>query len=235
VNLKNSSHSDISIRTAALIVGLTIFLPVAPYAEYFVYQKLVIPGNTAATVQNIIENRMLFLSGILGYVIMFILDILIAWAMYIFFTPVNKALSLLNAWFRLIYAAIAIVSLFNLVNVLQLVTSTDYSTVFEPQQLHAQVKLSLNAFGNGITVGFVFFSINLMLGGYLAFRSGFIPKTFGILLIIAGIGYLTTSLKPFLFPNYSLDFIMITYLGELIFAFWLLIKGSRIQIEDVKG
>jgi len=49
------------------------------------------------------------------------------------------------------------------------------------------------------------------------------------LLIIAGLGYLLTSLKPFLFPDINLDFAAYTFYGELIFMLWLLIKGPRIK------
>ena len=51
----------------------------------------------------------------------------------------------------------------------------------------------------------------------------------GVLLIIAGLGYLLTSLKPFLFPDINLDFAEYTFYGELIFMLWLLIRGSKIQ------
>ena len=100
---------------------------------------------------------------------------------------------------------------------------------FASDQLQAQVKLSLNEFRYGWSIGFFFFSIHLVLLGYLVFKSGYIPKIMGILLVIAGLGYLINTLKPFLFPGYNLDFIMISFFGELIFMLWLLIKGWKLR------
>jgi hypothetical protein len=101
--------------------------------------------------------------------------------------------------------------------------------VFDPDQLSFQVKLSINAFRSGWYFGILFFGIHLELLGYLVFRSNYIPKILGILLIIAGLGYLSNALKPFLFPNINLDFAKFTFFGELIFMFWLIIRGSRIK------
>jgi len=50
----------------------------------------------------------------------------------------------------------------------------------------------------------------------------------GILLALAGLGYLINEPKPYFFPQVNLDFIMITFLGEDVFMFWLLIRGRKI-------
>ena len=92
-----------------------------------------------------------------------------------------------------------------------------------------QINLSLNAFKNGWYFGIIFFGIHLGLLGYLVLRSTYIPKIMGVLLIIAGMGYLLNALKPLLFANINLDFAKFTFYGELIFMLWLIIKGSRIQ------
>jgi hypothetical protein len=89
--------------------------------------------------------------------------------------------------------------------------------------------LSLNAFRSGWYFGISFFGIHLGLLGFLVFRSDYIPRILGVLLIIAGLGYLINSLKPFLFPNINVDFAKFTFYGELIFMLWLLIKGWRIK------
>jgi len=92
--------------------------------------------------------------------------------------------------------------------------------------------LSLHAFRDGWSFGFFFFGSHLVLLGYLVFRSGYIPKWVGICLIIAGSGYLVNTLQPFLFPNTDIKYITITFFGELIFMFWLLIRGWRIKQPD---
>jgi hypothetical protein len=156
-----------------------------------------------------------------------ILDVVVAWALYIFLKPVNKSLSLLAAWFRVVYAAIFAIALNNLLTALQLINSADYLKAFEPNQLHAQVMSSLNAFTSGWDLGLAFFGLHLLVVGYLAFKSGYIPKFLGILLIIAGLGYLIDSLGKLLLPNYNVSIAMFTFIGEALLLFWLLWKGIK--------
>jgi len=78
-----TSTNRISLRRAALIAGIGLFIIViaAPFAELFVYPKLVIPDNAAETIKNILANKTLFISAIFGYLITFICDIVVAWAL----------------------------------------------------------------------------------------------------------------------------------------------------------
>ncbi len=220
-----------SLRSAALIAGLALLIMAiaAPIAELIIYPKLVNPWNISETVKNIISNQALFRACIFCYLITFICDLLAAWALYVLLKPVNENLSLLTAWFRLVYTIISIVALSNLVTVLKILSNIDYIKTFQPDQLNMQINLSLNAFKNGWNFGIIFFSIHLGLLGYLVFRATYIPKIMGVLLIIAGLGYLINAVKPFLFPDIDLDFAKFTFYGELVFMLWLIIKGSWIK------
>ena len=226
-----STKNKTSLRTAALIAGLGLLIMViaASFAELFVYQKLVVSDRADETVRNIMANKTLFISGIFGYLVTFICDLLVAWALYVLLKPVNEHLALLTAWFRLVYAIISLVALLNLVTVFRLLNTSNYLIAFQPGELNAQVMLSVNAFRNQWYFGLIFFGIHLGLLGYLVIRSNYIPRILGVLLIITGVGYLLTTLRPYLFPNINVDFAGYTFYGELIFMLWLLIKGSRIQ------
>lgn len=225
------STNRTSLGTAALLagIGLLVMAIAAPFAELYAYPQLVVPRNAAETVQNIIANKTLFTSAIFGYLIAFLCDVLVAWALYVFLKPVDENLSLLTAWFRLVYTVIALVALLNLVTVLELLDMSTGPTLFPPDQLQAQVMLALDTFRSHWYFGLLFFGVHLGLLGYLVFRSTYIPRILGILLVIAGLGYLLNSLKPFLFPHINLDFAEYTFYGELIFMLWLLIKGPRIK------
>ena len=166
---------------------------VAGFATLFVLDGLFVPGDAAATTSNIKASEMLFRAGFLGWLIILICDVLAAWGLYVFFKRVNKSLSLLTAWFRLVYTAILGVALLNFVIVLLLLSGADYLTAFETDQLHAQVLLSLNAFYGLWDIGLVVFGFHLLGLSYLVFKSGYIPKILGILLIFAFVGYLITS------------------------------------------
>jgi hypothetical protein len=220
-----------SLRTAALVAGLGLLVMVvaAPFAELYVFPKLVVPDNSAETTRNIMAHMGLFVSGMFGYLITFICDLVVTWALYAFLKPVNDNLSILAALFRLVYTVIALAALLNLVTVFRLLNTNESLTALGPNQLSFQVMFSLTAFRGGWYFGLLFFGIHLGLLGYLAIRSTYIPKTLGVLLIIAGLGYLMSTLRPYLFPDFNLDFAKYTFCGELIFMLWLLIKGSRLR------
>jgi hypothetical protein len=221
----------ISLRQAALIAGfgLLIMAFAVPFAEVFVYAKLVVRGDIAGTTQNIAASKGLFLAGIFSYLIGFTCDVLVAWALYVLLIPVNRSVSLLTAWFRLVYTVIAFFGLAKLVTVYRGVSTPDYLTVVGSDQLHAQVHLLLSSFRFEWTMGMILFGIHLGLLGYLVYRSDYIPRILGIVLAIAALGYLVYYLSPYLYPNADLGFLVITFTGELIFMLWLLVRGWRIQ------
>jgi hypothetical protein len=220
-----------SLARASLIagIGLLIMVLTAPVAELYVLPRLIVSANAAETVRNISANQTLFASAIFGYLITFICDLVVAWALYVLLIPVHRNLSLITAAFRWIYTAIALVALLNLVAVLRLLNTSNTLSLLQPDQLGTQVMHFLSAFRAQWHFGLLFFGLHLVLLGYLVIRSKYIPGILGILLIIAGLGYLLTSLKPFLFPDVHLDFAEYTFYGELIFMLWLLIRGSRIK------
>jgi hypothetical protein len=227
-----AKHGEgITLRRAALVtgVGLLIMVFAAPFSEYFVHGKLVVPDNIEETVQNILANRGLFLAGISAYMITFICDVVVAWALYFLLRPTNRSMSLLAAWFRLVYTTMAFVALLKLVTVLRLLNTPDYRTAFGTDQLHAQVKLLLGSFRYEWSTSLMLFGIHLGLVGYLVYRSGYIPRVLGILLAIAGLGWLVYEVGPYLAPTADFRFIMITFFGEVVFMLWLLVRGRRIK------
>jgi len=155
--------------------------------------------------------------------------VVLAWSLYVLLAPVNKAISLLAAWFQLVYAGIAIVAVVNLVAVYHLLGTPDYLTAFGSAQLHAQVLLLLHSFRYGWQIALVLFGIHLVLLGSLIIRSGYIPWILGILLVINGLGWILDSLGPYVLPKANLGFTFLTFFGEIFFMLWLLIRGWKIR------
>ncbi|MFC2055097.1 DUF4386 domain-containing protein [Chloroflexota bacterium] len=233
--------TDISQRKAALVAGLGLLIMTLPavFMNFFVLEGLIVPGDAAATTNNIMANEMQYRIGIGSFIIVIILDVFVAWGLFVFLKPVNMSLSLLAAWFRLLYTAVFGFALLNLVTVLHLFSGAEYLTVFETDQLYAQVMLSLNAFNDGWAIGYVcFFGLHLIILGYLVYKSGYIPRILGVLLIIGGFGYLIDTFALLLLPNdeayeaISTLLILPTAIGELLLALWLLIKGVKVEPSD---
>jgi hypothetical protein len=227
--------ADISLRQAAIVAGIGLLLMaiLAPFAEFSVRQSLIVPGNAAATANNIMANESLFRIAICIYLIVAILDVVVAWALYVFLKPVNKSLSLLAAWFRIVYAGILAIVLANFVMALQLLSGADYLSAFETDQLYAQMMLFLDAFSYGWLIGLVIFGLHLFVLGFLVFKmSGYMPKILGVLLIIAGLGYIIDSFGKLFSPNYNANIAMFTFIGEVLLIFWLFFKGARITDQS---
>ena len=226
--------ADISLRQAAIVagVGLLLMAILAPFAEFFVRQGLIVAGDATATANNLMADEWLFRIAICIYLIVAILDVVVAWALYVFLKPANKSLSLLTAWFRVVYAAILAIILLNFIIALHLLSGADYLTVFETDQLHAQMMLFLNGFSYGWDIGLVIFGLHLLILGCLVFKAGYIPKVLGVLLMIAGLGYLIDSFGKLLSPNYDANIAMFTFIGEVLLIFWLLIRGTKIPNQS---
>jgi len=233
-----SRSTEISPRQAARIAGsanLIVFV-LAIFANFFVVEGLIEPGDAAATAANIVDSEGLFRSGLVAFTVVFVLDLVITWALYVFFRTVSRDLSLLTALFRLVYTALLGVALIGFFLVLQLVSGAEHLAVFEPGQLDAQVMLVLDGFNYGWLIGLACFGVHLILLGYLILKSGFIPRVLGILLLLAGAGYVIDTLANALLANYD-DFATVFLLivavpsvvGELAFTIWLLWRGGKAQ------
>jgi hypothetical protein len=221
-------NAGLTLRQAALVAGLAYIMPVS-YVEFSIWPKLVVPGNIEQTVLNISSHPRLFAIAILLYLITFIEDIVIAWALYVLLVPVNRSLSLLTAWFRLVYAVMALFALLNLVAVHRLLTTSDYLTLFGPGPLHAQVQFLLRSFRYDSSMALVIFGIHLVLLGYMIYRSQYIPRVIGVLLVYDGLGWVIVSFQPYFYPSAPLRFFFITSFVELVLPLWLLIRGSKIE------
>jgi len=227
------SQGGVTLRQAALVAGFAYLLNPVSYAEFSVYPKLVAANNAAQTVQNISAHLGLFAVAILCYIISFIGDVVIAWALYVLLAPVNRALSLLTAWCQLVYAAGALCSVFSLLNVYHLLITPYYLTLFGSGQLQAQVWFQLHSFHYEWSMSLIIFGIHLVLLGYLVYRSGYIPWILGIVLFIAGGGWIIGGLGPYILPNTNFDFTFITAFGEVLFTLWLWIRGWKVQEPTV--
>jgi hypothetical protein len=227
---------DVSRRKAALVAGVALIIMAitAGFSFGFVFDTLTAPGNAEKTFNSIKASEMLFRAGIGGWLLILILDVVVAWALYIYLIPVNKGLSLLAGWLRLVYAAILGTALLNLVIILLIISGVDYLNAFDVNQLQALVLLFLNAFHGMWAIGLVIFGCHLFVLGYLVFKSNDIPRILGVLLILASLGYLITNLGNLLLPAYEtfiatieLVFMVPMIAGEIGLALWLLFKGGK--------
>jgi hypothetical protein len=230
-HMKTASIAGKHPRQMALIAGFGLLLMTVSIilAEVVAMAGIIIDGDAAATAQNILANQGRFRFGIVGHLIVILLDLAVAWALYVFLKPANKDMSLLAAWSRLVYTVIYAMALVNLYSVFQLLGSADYLSAFGAPEIQAQVMLLLEAFHDTWDVGYIFFGLHLALLGIVAFRSGFVPKIIGVILLLAGFSYLVDYFGLLLFPDLDLGLSFIFGYGELVFMLWLLIWGGKTE------
>ena len=201
---------------------------IAPIANFAIIRKLFLIDDPATTINNISLYTGMFRTGITLFLLVALLDIIVAWALYIFLRPVNKYLSLLTAWLRVVYATILLVALINLINVFIFTGSAGYLSGYSTDQLNSQVMLSIDLFNHIWEFGLIIFGFHLLLLGYLFIKAGYMKKILGILLILAALGYLVDGFGKLLSANYSLTIGMFTFIGEIVLVFWLLIRGRKV-------
>jgi hypothetical protein len=175
----------------------------------------------------------LFRMGILGHLVILFADLGVAILLYVILRPVNRTIALIAAALRLIMVAMRGINLLNYFIVLILLNGTSYLAVFNTDQLNGLVMTFLNAFDYGVNLDMVFFSVHLLFIGYLIFQSGFFPKIFGILLIIAFFGYLAVGMTNLFLPEYKTVVTKIATvpnaISELALMLWLLIRGINVK------
>jgi hypothetical protein len=218
-----------SLNTTAKTVGiLTLLIAViAPFSMLYLPSMLIVPGDASKTVQNIIASEGLFRLGMIGDAVIFLLEVALTVALYGLLKPVSKTLSLVAAFARVSMNIIQALNLINSFLVLQLLSGSSHFTAFTPNQLQALAMLYLNARQDVVLIWGLFLALHLLVLGFLVYRSSYLPKTIGALLIVAGICYLIQSFGNILLPQHKAFFASIGLLStlEIAFPFWLLFKG----------
>jgi hypothetical protein len=219
---------NITRRQASIIAGVSLLLMaiLAPIANFGAVVHLIVKGDPVATLSNIISSIGMFRVGIFLFLIVAVLDVIVAWALYILFTESNKRLSLLAAWFRLVYTAVLVTSINHLSQVLSLIGKPGREMI-GADQIPAQVTFQLNSFQSGWDLGLLIFGGHLIVLGYLVIKSMDFPKFLGILIFIAGLGYVIDSIGKILISGYSLQISMYTFIGEVLLIFWLFWRGFK--------
>lgn len=230
------SSNDMSPRTAAVIAGAgyAILFALGIFANFFVREGIVVTGDAQATAANIAESEGLFRAGMLSFLIIFLLDIIVAWALYIVFRPASRDLSLVAAWSRLVYTVFLGVALIYFFQALQFLNGADFLSSFDTEQLNAQGLVALDTFNSTWLVGLTAFGLHLGFLGYLVLKSRYAPRPLGYVLIAAGAAYVIDTIAHTLLANYAdyeTAFITMVAVPAVIaegwFGLWLLLRAGR--------
>ena len=220
-------------KTARLAGVLYLVNGVAGFFSIiYVPSKLFVSGDAAATTHNILASERLFRLGIAAEVICAVEFIYLLWVLYRLLSGVSKTHASLMVIFAVAFVPIMCMNAVSDLATLMLLRGADFLPAFNQLQRESLAMLFLGVRGYGYAVGWIF-GLWLLHFGICVWKSGFLPRFLGALLIAACLGYLAVSLTQFLLPSYAnivgrLANIPLT-LGEPVAILWLLIRGAKDQ------
>jgi Domain of unknown function (DUF4386) len=220
-----------SPRKTARMAGLfyLIFILTTVLATY-VRSQFIVSGDAATTANNILASQGLFRVGFVTELVSAVFFLLAAWSLYVLLKPVNKNLALLFLLLNLGGVAVECINVLNLYAALQFLSGANYLTAFQTGQLQAMAMSYLNLYTNGFLIAQIFFSAWLLPLGYLVYKSRFLPKFLGLLLILDFFGNMSWFLQGFLLPNYGILAYpgnVISFIAEISLTLWLLIMAVK--------
>lgn len=197
------------------------------FSQLFVRGKLIVSGDMAATANNIVSNEFLLRLGFVSDQMMMLCTLFTSIVLYKLLSTVNKNWATLMVILAALGSSIGMLNYLNEFAPLQLLSGAEYLNVIETSQLQAQVMLYFNLYEHGYVIAQFFYVLWVFPLGLLVYKSGFLPRVFGILFMLETFTGFPSTLIYFLFPNSTIENILMIpgALAELSFMFWLLIRG----------
>lgn len=222
--------NDKHLARIAGLLYLTVII-CGIFAEKYVRSSLMDMGNATKTVQNITENIMLFRMGFVADLIMQLAYFLLPLTLYQLLKKTNSAMAGLMVLSVTVAVAIMCTNMLNHYAPLLLLNQDEFTSAFSTEQINNSVWFYLEMHNKGYHIAQLFFGLWLLPLGYLVFKSGLLPKTIGIFLVVGCFGYLTDFLIYFLFPENRIalsEYITAPAdLGEFSLCLYLLFKGVK--------
>ncbi|MGH9934821.1 MAG: DUF4386 domain-containing protein [Blastocatellia bacterium] len=213
-----------------------IIIALGALGEGVVRGSIVVPGNATATAANLRSMEWLWRLGVAGEVVLLTCAIALALILYILLRRVSRDLALAAVFFNLVCIAIEGVAAVSLAAALFPLASAPYLNAFTPEQINAMAMLSVRSHTTGFGIALIFFGIECVILGYLIYRSGYMPRSIGVLMEIAGVCYVINSFAMLVSPPLSsrlFPAILIpSFIAELSLALWLLVKGVNEEKWD---
>jgi hypothetical protein len=233
MNARNESSHGTTNQTAR-IAGLLylVYIVIHVFADVIGRSRIIVYGDAATTAKNMLASTWQFRIGFMIDLCAAVLFLLTAWALYRLLKPVNENLALLFLLLNLGGVATQCASDLFLPVSQHLLSGTDYLKVFSADQLQALAMFSLYLYKNGFMIAQIFYAAWLFPLGYVVFKSGFLPKALGIVLMIHCCTWLATSFQFFLVSGFRvLTYISypLGFIAEFGLTLWLLIMGVKEQ------
>jgi hypothetical protein len=218
---------ETSVKTYSRAVGVLLILSIVGgwFGEMYV-PSVIMTGDAAGTANQLRQNEGLFRLGFAAYLVEAFSDVVLAWLFYVLLRPVHRELALLSAFFGLVSMSLfAVTQMFHFCAPVFL-SGRKYLTAFSPDQLEAFASLFLSLYGRLSGLFMLFYGSGWILRGYLSFKSGYLPRFLGVLMVLAGAGFVAKNITKVLAPAYSWDALLAPmFLNVVVLAIWMLARG----------
>ena len=217
-----------NVQRYARVAGVLflISLVAGGFGEAYAPSRIIVADDAAATVANIANFNFIYRLGFAAFLVESLCDITLVLIFYALLRPVSRELSLLAAFVGLVGTAIfAVAELFYFAPPL-LLGNTAQLHSFSTEQINALVLLSLRFYSYAGMATTAYYGMSWLVRAYLIFKSGYLPKFLGVLLAIAGAGFVVRNFLLILAPAYAATLLLVLMLpAGLVLTFWLLFKG----------
>lgn len=207
----------------------------ATSGEVIILGKLVVAGNAASTAANILGHQRLFWLGFASSLIGVVSHLAWAFLFYELFKVVYRRLSLFAAFVILVGCAIQALTCLLYVAPLPILEGLSSFGAFTPQQLQGLALMTLKLNGYAFNIYLVFFGLWCALIGFLIFKSTFMPRVLGVLLAIAGLGWMLYLIPPVASRLFSPYIVAASAVGEIPLELWLLVFAVNEQRWKVQA
>jgi len=222
-----------STRNPGRVAGLWYLLlsVLGPLRLMYIPNTLFVPGNAAATVNNIATHERLFRLGIVADLICAVVLIFLVLAFYRLFKGVDQNLAVLVVILGGVMPSLLyFVNIVNDAGALMAVRGGDFLAVFDKSQRDALAVLFLRLHDRENTGAEMLWGLWLFPLALLVWKSRSLPKFLSVWLTINGLAYVAGSLTGWLLPQYEqrvFNYSMPALLGEVAIMLWLVIKGAK--------
>jgi hypothetical protein len=216
--------------TARRAGRLYFLFMVAAIVDQFVFPRVVVPGNAAATAANITAGELTYRLGIVLGLATHVIFLFLVVLLHRLLKDVDEHQATLMVVLVSVGVAVALANMLNRFAPLLLLGDAGYLAAFTRPQLEALAMDAIRFRGSGAVVPMVFWGLWLFPFGSLVMKSGFLPRVLGLLLVVAGVAYLVGGVTTIVVPRQRAlltPFLTPFYFGEVPIIFWLLIRGAK--------
>jgi Domain of unknown function (DUF4386) len=218
---------ETSVKTYSRAVGIFLLVTIAGgwFGEMYVPSAM-LTGDAATTADQLRQSEGLFRLGFAAYLLEAFSDVVLAWLFYVLLKPVHRDLALLSAFFGLVSMTLFAVTKMFYFFAPTFLKGSPYLAAFTPGQLEAFAGLFLSLYAGLSGLFMLFYGTAWIIRGWLTFRSGYLPRFLGVLMVAAGLGFVAKNVTQVLAPAYSSDFLLAPmFLNAIVLAVWMLLWG----------